>query len=90
MKFVTVRELKRDTAGILKWLTKNTPVVVTYRSKPRAIVTPVSEDELEDFLFEHSPVIRKRIEDGLRDLKQGRAVSHEELKAKLLASRRAK
>ncbi len=57
--------------------------IKTVHGKPKAILTSISEDELEDFLFENSPRLRKRIEAGLKDIKEGRVIAHEDLKKKL-------
>jgi antitoxin (DNA-binding transcriptional repressor) of toxin-antitoxin stability system len=37
------------------------PVIITYRGKPAASLTPLTEDDLEDFILENSPRIRKMI-----------------------------
>ena len=82
MKFAAIRDLQIRASEVVKKAQRE-PVVITVHGKPKAVLTPISEDELEDFLFENSPVLRKRIEEGLRDFKSGRSVSHEALEKKL-------
>jgi prevent-host-death family protein len=88
MKFSTVRDLKAKTSALLRTVAKGQPVVVTRHGRPTAVITPLHEGELEDFLFEHSPILRKRIAEGLKDIEKGRVVSHETLKTRLLARRK--
>ena len=40
------------------------PVIITYRGKPAASITPLTENDLEDFVLEHSPRIQKMIGEG--------------------------
>jgi prevent-host-death family protein len=92
MKFAAIRDLQIKASNVVK-KAQHEPVVITVHGKPKAVLTPISEDGLEDFLFENSPRLRKRIKEGLKDLKAGRIISHENLKRKLksrlLRSRRS-
>ncbi len=93
MKFAAIRDLQIKASAVVK-TAQNEPVVITVHGKPKAVLTPISGDELEDFLFEHSPRLRKRIEQGLKEIKEGRIIFHEDLKKKLRSrlakARRAK
>jgi prevent-host-death family protein len=84
MKFAAIRDLQIKASDVVK-KAQHEPVVITVHGKPKAVLTPISEDELEDFLFENSPRLRKRIEEGLKDRKEGRVISHQDLKRKLTA-----
>jgi len=57
---------------------KGNPVIITYRGKPAASILPLSEDDLEDFVIENSPLIRKKILKAEEDLKAGRVISLDE------------
>lgn len=84
MKFAAIRDLQIKASDVVKKAQRES-VVITVHGKPKAVLMPISEDELEDFLFENSPKLRKRLKEGLRDIKEGRVITHEDLKKKLLS-----
>jgi len=52
MPIVGVKELKAKTSQIVKELEEEKrSFILTFRGKPVAKITPVSEEELEDFFF---------------------------------------
>jgi prevent-host-death family protein len=61
MKVVNTVELKNKTNKLLRDVMNGEPVIITYRGKPAASLTPLTEDDLEDFILENSPRIRKMI-----------------------------
>jgi prevent-host-death family protein len=75
MKFTSVRELKAKTSSVLRTVKKGDTVLITTHGRPTALVVPVSEDDIEDVLLEHSPVLRQKIAAGLRDIRAGRTVA---------------
>jgi len=78
MRFANTVDLKNKTNELLREVMKGSPVVITYRGKPAAALQPLSEDDLEDFVLEHSPKIKKLIGEAERDIKEGKIVSLEE------------
>lgn len=82
MKFASIRDLQIKASEVVKDSQREL-VVITVHGKPRAVLTSITEEALEEFLFEHSPKFHRRIEEGLRDIKAGRAVSHDDLKSRL-------
>ena len=50
MKFVTVREFRSSSASIWKILPKEQEMVITNNGKPVALLTPLSDETLEDTL----------------------------------------
>ncbi len=74
MKFANIRELQKDASGIINLVEKGQDVVITKRGKPAAVIYPLTEDLIEDYLIQHSPTIKKKIEEGLKDLKEGRVI----------------
>lgn len=74
MKFANIRELQKDASGIISLVEKGQDVVITKRGKPAAVIYPLTEDLIEDYLIQHSPTIKKKIEEGLKDLKEGRVI----------------
>jgi prevent-host-death family protein len=82
MKFAAIRDLQIKASDVVKD-SQREPVVITVHGKPRAVLTSITEGALEDFLFEHSPKLRQRIQAGLRDAKAGRVIAHDDLKSRL-------
>jgi prevent-host-death family protein len=74
MKVANTVELKNKTNELLRQVMKGEAVIITYRGKPAASITALSEDDLEDFVLEHSPKIRKLIAEAEADRKAGRVI----------------
>ena len=49
-------------------------VHVTTHGRPTAMLVPVNEKDIEDALLAYSPVLRKKIEEGLKDVRAGRTM----------------
>lgn len=75
MKFANVRELKSKTSEMLRTVERGNTVLVTTHGRPTAMLVPVTEDDIEDALLAYSPKLRKKIEDGLRAIRAGRAMA---------------
>ena len=78
MKVANTVELKNRTNKLLKDVMAGNPVIITYRGKPAASITPLTEDDLEDFILENSPKIRKMIEQARKDIKDGKVTPLDE------------
>jgi prevent-host-death family protein len=78
MRVANTVELKNQTNQILKSVMKGSPVIITYRGKPAASITPLTEEDLEDFVIENSPKIRKMINEAEEDVKAGKTVRFDE------------
>jgi antitoxin (DNA-binding transcriptional repressor) of toxin-antitoxin stability system len=78
MKVANTVELKNKTNELLRHVVKGEPVIITYRGKPAASLTALTEDDLEDFILENSPSIRKKIAKAEADIRAGRTVSLED------------
>jgi prevent-host-death family protein len=74
MKFANVKELQKDASGIISLVEKGEDVIITKRGKPAAVIYPLSEDEIEDYMIQHSPSIRKKIGEGLKDSREGKII----------------
>jgi len=83
MRVTNTVELKNKTNQILKEVMKGNPVIITYRGKPAASITPLTQDELEDFILGNSPKVRKMIAEAERDIQNGKVVSLEKYLVKL-------
>ena len=73
MKFTNVRELKSKTSEMLRTVERGNTVLVTTHGRPTAMLVPVTEDDIEDVLLAYSPHLRKKIEEGLKDIRAGRS-----------------
>ena len=75
MKVANTVELKNKTNKLLRLAMKGEPVIITLRGKPAAALTALSEDDLEDFILEHSPRIRRLIAEAEADRAAGRVTA---------------
>jgi antitoxin (DNA-binding transcriptional repressor) of toxin-antitoxin stability system len=53
------------------------PVIITYRGKPAASLTALTESDLEDFVLEHSSRVQHLLAEAEADLKAGRILDLE-------------
>ena len=83
MRFANTVELKNKTNKILKEVMKGSPIIITYRGKPAASITALTEDDLEDFVLENSPMVQKMIMEAQKDIQAGKVVSLKEYLAKI-------
>lgn len=83
MKVTNTVGLKNKTNEILREVMKGNPVIITYRGKPAASLTPLTEDDLEDFILENSPKIRKMVVQAEKDIQAGKVTSLDEYLANL-------
>lgn len=90
MKFVNMRELQKDASGLVNLVEKGQDVIITKRGKPAAVLYPLSEDEVEEYMIQFSPSIKKKIEEGLKDARAGRVTAISDLLKKGRAGRRAR
>lgn len=75
MKFVSVTELKNETSEIVRGVERGRPVVVVRHGKPCAAVIRLSADEIDQLLFEESPLVKQAVEEALDDLRHHRYVT---------------
>ncbi len=78
MKVANTVELKNKTNRLLHEVMKGNPVIITYRGKPAAALTPLSEDDLEDFILEYSPRIKKMIAEAEKARTKGELIPLQE------------
>ncbi len=82
MKVANTVELKNKANELLRLVMKGEAVIITYRGKPAAALTALTEDDLEDFIMENSPSIRKRIAAAERARQKGDVIRLEEYLSK--------
>jgi len=78
MRVANTVELKNRTNKILREVMEGSPVIITYRGKPAVSLSRLTEDDLEDFVLENSPIIRKMLADAERDIGSGKVVTLKE------------
>jgi prevent-host-death family protein len=90
MKFANIKDLQKDASGIIATVEKGEDVIITKRGKPAAVIYPLTEDAMEEYLLQHSPSIRKKIEEGLKDAREGRVIPIGDLLKARKARKRAR
>ncbi len=90
MKFVNIRELQKGASAVVALAEHGEDVIITKRGKPAAVIYPLSEDQIEEYMIEHSPTIRKKIAEGLKDAREGRVTPIEDLLKGKKAGKRAR
>ncbi len=78
VQFVNMRELKIHASEVVR-RSRRGDVVVTLRGKPRAVIHAVDEEGLEDYLMEHSPLFLRKMAQAVREAKEGKLYSYEEV-----------
>mgnify|MGYP001617322306 CR=1 FL=1 len=87
MKVANTVELKNKTNELLRQVRKGESLIITYRGKPAASITPLSEEDLEDFVLEHSQKVRKMLAEAEADRKAGRLIPLETYLARFADTR---
>ena len=59
LRFINIHELHARTPQAILWVEKGGKCVVTKRGKPKAILLPLREEEIEDLVLGSSPLFRK-------------------------------
>ena len=72
MKFITVRDLRTRPATVWKDLRKESELVITNNGKPIALLTPLSDENLEDALRASR---RARAGEALRSIRKSASAS---------------
>jgi len=75
MKIASVKEVKNRLSLYLKTAEKE-DVVITKNGKPNAVIHHLGEDEIEDYLLEHDPKFRAKVEKRWKEVlsKGGRSL----------------
>ena len=74
MKVANTVDLKNKTNKLLRQVMNGEALIITYRGKPAASLTALSEDDLEDFVLVHSTKVRKMLAEAEADRKAGRVL----------------
>jgi len=83
MKMRNVAELHNKTAEILREVNESGYVIITSHGKPTALIKKFNEEEIEDFVIENYPLIRKSILNSYNDYVKNEGIDIEEIISKL-------
>jgi len=84
MPKVGVRELKNRTSEILRAVREErAEYVVTYQGRPMAVLLPIDDEDLEDYVLSHHPQLVELRERAREAIRQGEFVTAEELRGLL-------
>jgi prevent-host-death family protein len=84
MPRVGVRELKNRTSEILRAVREEgTEYVITYQGRPMAVLLPVDEEDLEDYVLAHHPHFVELRERARQAIHQGEFATSQELRTLL-------
>lgn len=75
MKFVSVSELKNETSAIVRRVSGGGSVIVVRHGKPCAAVIRISENDLDQLLFEQSSLVKQAVQEAMDDLRHKRYVT---------------
>lgn len=81
MPLVGVRELKTKASEVFRTVRqKKEEFIITYKGKPFAILVPLSEEELEDYILAGHPHFIKERKFSREEVRKGEKVTTKELK----------
>ena len=66
MRLAGVKELKQQTMKLLNETEKG-DIIITAHGKPKAVLHHLTEEDLSDYLIEHDPGFRTKIESAYAD-----------------------
>lgn len=89
MRLAGVKELKQQTMKLLKETAKG-DIIITAHGKPKAVLHHVTEEDLSDYLIEHDPAFKNKIEAAYADYLAHGGTSGEAMLAKLKRKRAAR
>jgi antitoxin (DNA-binding transcriptional repressor) of toxin-antitoxin stability system len=89
MRLAGVKELKQQTMKLLNETAKG-DIIITAHGKPKAVLHHMTEEDLGDYLIEHDPAFKTRIESAYADYLTHGGIGGEALLVKLKRKRAAR
>lgn len=71
IKFANMRDLKVKTPDVIALTEQGNDVIITFRGKPKAILSPIDEDTLEEYILTHSPKFQKILDEMDKEIEKG-------------------
>ena len=59
LRFLNIRELHAETPKAIEWVSRGGKCIVLKRGKPKALLLPLSEDEIEDLVLGHETTLKE-------------------------------
>lgn len=69
LRFINIHELHARTPQAIRQVERGAKIVVTRRGKPKALLLPLSEDEIEDIVLASAP-FKKGLQAAQREAKR--------------------
>jgi antitoxin (DNA-binding transcriptional repressor) of toxin-antitoxin stability system len=77
--FMGVKDIKVHMSSIVHDVAEDDKwVVITWHGKPRAMLIPFSEEDLEDFILANHPEFIRRQEEAIKEIERGEYYNLEE------------
>ena len=89
MRLAGVKELKQQTMKLLNETAKR-DIIITAHGKPKAVLHHMTEEDLSDYLIEHDPAFRTKIESAYADYLTRGGIGGTTMLAKLKRKRAAR
>lgn len=88
MAAVKITDLKNRATAIMRRVERGDEYVVTKRGRPIAVIFPVANDDLEDWILANHPEAIRRRKEGAAEIAAGLSVTGRELRAMLERTKR--
>jgi len=72
IKYANMRDLKVRTPEVFAFTEQGNDVIITFRGKPKAILSRIDEDTLEEYILTHSPRFQKMLDEMDKDIGKGK------------------
>lgn len=73
MERLGVREAKEHFSEVLNNLENSGPVLITKSGFPTAIISPITDDELDAFVMQHSKAIHEVLAEGAENIRKSKS-----------------
>ncbi len=78
--FMGVKEMKGQMSAVVRDIAEDDKwIIITWHGKPRAVLMPFSEEDLEDFILANHPELIRRREEARKEIKDDDFLTHKEM-----------
>ncbi len=71
IKYANMRDLKVKTPEVIAFTEQGNDVIIIFRGKPKAILSRIDENTLEEYIITHSPKFQKMLDKMNEDIEKG-------------------
>jgi antitoxin (DNA-binding transcriptional repressor) of toxin-antitoxin stability system len=80
INFMGVKEIKGQMSAVVRDIVdEDRWIIVTWHGKPRAMLIPFTEEDLEDLILSNHPEFIRRRAEARREIEAGEYLSHKDL-----------